>query len=429
MSSEIAIKVENLSKCYQIYAQPHDRLKQSIYPRLQRLAGKKPKQYHREFWALKDVSFEIKKGETVGIIGLNGSGKSTLLQMICGTLNPTSGSIQTNGRIAALLELGSGFNPEFTGLENIYMNAAVLGLNKEEIDTRFEKILAFAGIGEFINQPLKTYSSGMVVRLAFSVVAHIDPEILVVDEALAVGDYLFQQKCFKRIDELQKQGCSILLVSHDLSAIVQYCDRAYLLNSGRLQGGSSAKATVDLFKRVTTVKDTLELQTIKNETASFTMFKSSFPVNSAVQDYGNNVAEIYDWAVFDAFGNISTSIDSEAIVEILICIRFLQHCVDPIVGYFFTDVQGREIVGTNTWYARSPLGSHAPGECVEVRFKQILGLSSGEYSLNLGCSEYVGDQLITHHRLYDLCIFQACRLQRNVGFYLPPTDVEIRTLS
>ena len=188
MSSEIAIKVENLSKCYQIYDQPRDRLKQFLLPRLQRVVGLTPKQYYREFWALKDTSFDVKKGETVGIIGRNGSGKSTLLQMICGTLSPTTGSVATHGRIAALLELGSGFNPEFTGRENVYMNASVLGLTNDEIDARFDEIAAFADIGEFIEQPVKTYSSGMYSRLAFSIAINVDPEILIVDEALAVGE-------------------------------------------------------------------------------------------------------------------------------------------------------------------------------------------------------------------------------------------------
>ena len=231
MSSEIAIKVENLSKCYQIYGQPHDRLKQSIYPRLQRLAGKQPKQYFREFWALKEISFEIKKGETVGIIGRNGCGKSTLLQMICGTLNPTSGSIQTHGRIAALLELGSGFNPEFTGRENVYMNASVLGLSNDETSSRFDDIVAFADIGDFIEQPVKTYSSGMMVRLAFAVIAHVDADILVIDEALAVGDAFFTQKCMRFLRTFMKTG-TVLFVSHDTGAVVNLCNRGVLLDHG-----------------------------------------------------------------------------------------------------------------------------------------------------------------------------------------------------
>ncbi|MDD5410226.1 MAG: ABC transporter ATP-binding protein [Methylobacter sp.] len=237
-SNDIAIRVSNLSKCYHIYDAPRDRLKQFVLPRLQRLARQPSKQYFREFWALKDVSFEVKKGETVGIIGRNGSGKSTLLQMICGTLNPTSGSIQTNGRIAALLELGSGFNPEFTGRENVYMNAAVLGLNQSEVDERFEEITEFAGIGEFIDQPVKTYSSGMTVRLAFAISVCVEPDILIVDEALAVGDAAFQFKCMERLQSLTQSGTTLLFVSHDMSMVKNFCESAIYLQSGskRVQG-------------------------------------------------------------------------------------------------------------------------------------------------------------------------------------------------
>lgn len=231
-SNQIAIKVENLSKCYHIYNQPQDRLKQSIYPRIQRLAGRPLRTYFHEFWALRDVSFEVKKGETIGIIGRNGSGKSTLLQLICGTLTPTSGTVQTTGRIAALLELGSGFNPEFTGRENVYLNGSLLGLTQQEIDQHFDEIESFADIGEFIEQPVKTYSSGMVVRLAFAVQATIDPDILIVDEALAVGDEKFQRKCFARLEELKSKGTAILFVSHAGGQIVELCDSALLLEQG-----------------------------------------------------------------------------------------------------------------------------------------------------------------------------------------------------
>ncbi len=238
-SNDVAIRVSNLSKCYQIYENPRDRLKQFVLPRLRRFVSKEPKQYYREFWALKDVSFEIKKGETVGIVGRNGSGKSTLLQLICGTLNPAGGSVQTNGRIAALLELGSGFNPEFTGRENVYLNAAVIGLSQEEIDARFDDIAAFADIGDFIEQPVKTYSSGMMVRLAFAVQVAVDPDIFIVDEALAVGDEKFQRKCFARLEELKSKGTAILFVSHSAATIIELCDKTLLLDHGsRLMFGS-----------------------------------------------------------------------------------------------------------------------------------------------------------------------------------------------
>ncbi len=248
--TDIVICVQNLSKCYQIYVTPRDRLKQFVLPRLSRLTGRVPKQYFREFWALNDVSFEIKKGETVGIIGRNGSGKSTLLQMICGTLSPTSGSIQTNGRIAALLELGSGFNPEFTGRENVYMNASVLGLSNEEIDARFDDIVAFADIGDFIEQPVKTYSSGMMVRLAFSVAINVDPEILIVDEALSVGDELFQRKCFSRIEAIRASGATILFVSHSGSQIVELCNRAILMDAGQKLAAGRPKQIVGRYQKL-----------------------------------------------------------------------------------------------------------------------------------------------------------------------------------
>lgn len=248
-SNEIAIKVQNLSKCYQIYDNPRDRLKQFVAPRLQRLTWQHPKQYFREFWALKDVSFEVKKGETVGIIGRNGAGKSTLLQMICGTLTPTNGSVETNGRIAALLELGSGFNPEFTGRENVYMNAAVLGLSKEEIDNRFDDIAAFADIRQFMEQPVKTYSSGMVARLAFSVAVQVDPDVLVVDEALSVGDMAFQEKSFTRMKRIRDAGTAILFVSHSTSAVRNFCDRAMWLDTGRMRAIDERLVICDEYQR------------------------------------------------------------------------------------------------------------------------------------------------------------------------------------
>ena len=245
--NDIAIRVQNLSKCYHIYDAPHDRLKQFILPRLQGLAGRTARQYFREFWALKDVSFEVKKGETVGIIGRNGSGKSTLLQLICGTLHPTAGSVQTFGRIAALLELGSGFNPEFTGRENVFMNAAVLGLSTEEIVSRFEEIVDFAGIGDFIEQQVKTYSSGMVVRLAFAVSVCVNPDILIVDEALAVGDAAFQFKCLDRLRTLTASGTTLLMVSHDMGMLKNFCNYGIYLANGQEHGRGAPDELAELY--------------------------------------------------------------------------------------------------------------------------------------------------------------------------------------
>ena len=234
-SDDVAIRVSNLSKRYEIYANPGDRLRQFVLPRLQRLLGLPPKQYFQQFWALKDVAFEVKKGETVGIIGRNGSGKSTLLQMICGTLSPTEGSIQTNGRIAALLELGSGFNPEFTGRENVFLNGAVLGLQQQEIQERYAAIASFADIGDFIEQPVKTYSSGMFVRLAFALAIHVDAAILVVDEALSVGDIAFQNKCTEALKRMMARGATVLFVTHDLHTLQLLCSKVVWLDRGRVR--------------------------------------------------------------------------------------------------------------------------------------------------------------------------------------------------
>lgn len=249
MSSDNAITVQNLSKCYQIYAKPHDRLKQSLYPRLQGAFGLQRKQYFNEFWSLRDVSFEIKKGETVGIIGRNGSGKSTLLQVICGTLSQTAGSIKTNGRIAALLELGSGFNPEFTGRENVYMNGAILGLSRQEIEDRFDEIAAFADIGAFLEQPVKTYSSGMFVRLAFACNIMSDPEIMIVDEALSVGDMNFQAKCMTALTQIKERGATILFVSHDVGTVKSLCSRCVYLDGGKVVAVGPSADVTELYVR------------------------------------------------------------------------------------------------------------------------------------------------------------------------------------
>lgn len=239
-SSDPAVCISSLGKSYQLYDSPRDRLKQFVVPRLQRIVGRTPKQYFRDFWALKDITFEVKKGEAVGIIGRNGAGKSTLLQLICGTLSPTTGSVVVNGTVAALLELGSGFNPDFTGRENVYTNASVLGLSRDETDNKFDEIAAFADIGDVLDQPTKHYSSGMLMRLAFAVNACVDPEILIVDEALGVGDAPFQSKCFKRLRQLIDDGTSILFVSHDISTVRSICRNALWLKNGRTESWGNA---------------------------------------------------------------------------------------------------------------------------------------------------------------------------------------------
>ena len=247
LNSNLAIKANSLSKCYRIYNHPRDRLIQAVWGR-DRLG--RPKQRYREFWALRNVSFELERGKTLGVVGRNGSGKSTLLQLLCGTLQATTGTVQAGGRIGALLELGSGFNPEFSGLDNVFLNASLLGLSQAETEQQLDAILNFADIGDFIHQPVRTYSSGMTVRLAFAVQAHINPDVLIVDEALAVGDELFQKKCYAHLERLKERGTAVLLVTHSCPQIIQHCDQALLLNGGQLRLISSPKLVTSMYQRL-----------------------------------------------------------------------------------------------------------------------------------------------------------------------------------
>lgn len=425
MSSEIAIKVENLSKCYQIYAQAHDRLKQSIYPRLQRFAGKQPKQYFREFWALNDVSFEIKKGEAVGIIGRNGSGKSTLLQIICGTLNPTCGSIKTHGRIAALLELGSGFNPEFTGRENVYMNAAVLGLSREEIDARFNDIIEFADIDAFIEQPVKTYSSGMYLRLAFAVIAHVDADILVVDEALAVGDTFFTQKCMRFIRQFQINGGTLLLVSHDMAAIVNICQSAVMLFPGSQRTaitGSAEALSKDYLNQIyddptrhhqVEKQRFLSAQSSQQENAKTHKFlKGATPeinvyavsaFRTDAENFGKGDVTIINAGFFDDDKKRLSILTGGACVCFIISVRANQLILHPALGIMIKDRLGQYIYteGTDRTFRHHQLAFQA-GERIDAVFHFTMPLLvPGQYTINVAVAEGMGDDHIQHHWIHD----------------------------
>jgi lipopolysaccharide transport system ATP-binding protein len=428
MSSEIAIKVENLSKCYQIYAQPHDRLKHSIYPRLQRLVGKQPKQYFREFWALKDVSFEVKKGETVGIIGRNGSGKSTLLQMICGTLNLTSGSIQTNGRTAALLELGSGFNPEFTGRENVYMNAAVLGLSKDKIDMRFDDIIAFADIGDFIEQPVKTYSSGMMVRLAFAVIAHVDADILVIDEALAVGDAFFTQKCMRFLRNFMKTG-TVLFVSHDTGSIRNLCNYAIWLEKGQViqegapkevcalyleafyeaQQGKSSTTKLRAFNKPV---DSRQIRDQRQEFINSSNLRNDlqvFKFDPEAASFGKGGAQIHDVRLLDENEHSLAWIVGGEKVTLRVFVHAYQDLDSPIVGFFVKDRLGQTLFGDNTFlsYREQFVPCQGGGELrADFVFYMPL-LPAGEYSITIAVANGTQEVHVQHHWIHDAVLFKS----------------------
>jgi len=435
MSSSFAIKVEGLSKCYQIYDAPRDRLKQFFMPRLQRLIGQPPKQYFSEFWALKDVSFEVKKGETVGIIGSNGSGKSTLLQIICGTLSPTGGCVETRGRIAALLELGSGFNPEFTGRENVYMNAAVLGLSKDEVDARFDDIAAFADIGQFIEQPVKTYSSGMIVRLAFSVAINVDPEILVVDEALSVGDELFQRKCFSRIEAIKKNGATILFVSHSGGTIVELCDRAVLMDSGEKLAVGMPKKIVGRYQKLLyapadksegireQIRRMDEYVAVSFSVAEQDAHSSQLPSEhiEEPQESFDPHLKSYSTIEYESHGAYIDSpivqmLSGEQINNLVrgktyryaYTVRFTKSASNVHFGMLIKTTSGVELGGGSS--AKSPrecLAYVEAGSSYRVEFRFRCALNPGIYFLNAGVVGDVEGGETYLHRLIDAAIFRV----------------------
>ncbi|WP_051293599.1 ABC transporter ATP-binding protein [Pseudoduganella violaceinigra] len=454
MSSEIAIKIENLSKCYQIYDQPHDRLKQSILPRLQRLAGAPAKQYFREFQAVHNVSFEVRKGETVGIIGRNGSGKSTLLQMICGTLNPSSGSIVTNGRIAALLELGSGFNPEFTGRENVYMNAAVLGLTHAETAARFADIEKFADIGDFIDQPVKTYSSGMMVRLAFAVIAHVDADILVVDEALAVGDAFFTQKCMRFLRSFMATG-TVLFVSHDTGAVVNLCNKAVLLEHGSLTMLDTPKNVIEqylakLYESSQDIQGVAEVQVaaeaVRALPAEYRDMRADLINGSTLRNdievfkfksdgeggFGAGGAIINSVRLLDAEGApLSWVVGGEDVVLEIRCAT-LHAMYQPIIGFQFKDRLGQVIFSDNTFltYKFNAIEA-APGQQLAARFSfRMPVLPTGDYSISPAIAEGTQENHVQHHWLHDALIVRVHASSVCFGLVgLPMRDINIQVTS
>lgn len=423
--SEAAIQVRNVSKMYKLYDKPMDRLKESLG--LTRI----PK--YKEHYALCDLSFEVKNGECVGIIGTNGSGKSTILKIITGVLNPTDGEVKVNGRISALLELGAGFNQEYTGIENIYLNGTMMGFTREEIDSRINDILAFADIGDFVYQPVKTYSSGMFVRLAFAVAINIDPEILIVDEALSVGDVFFQVKCYHKFEEFKKLGKTILFVSHDLGSISKYCDRVVLLNQGQKVAEGRPKRIVDLYKQILVNKNgeiieqgtQSELAKRSEDQEYGVLWKTRLEINPNLLDYGEKQAEIIDFAVIDDHGEINSGIVKGTDFKIRMRVRFHKDLQDPIFAFTIKDNQGTEITGTNTMYENISAGPVKAGDEKIVTFTQSMNLQGKTYLLSLGCVGFTSNKFTVYHRLYDVCDIDVISDKNTVGFYDMDSAVEI----
>lgn len=412
--SEFAIQVKHLDKMYKLYNKPSDRLRETLGFKVQ----------VREHYALRDVNFQVERGETVGIIGTNGSGKSTILKIITGVLNPTAGEVKVDGRISALLELGAGFNMEYTGIENVYLNGTMMGFSKEEVDARLQDILDFADIGDFVYQPVKSYSSGMFVRLAFAVAINIDPEILIVDEALSVGDVFFQAKCYRKFEEFKKMGKTILFVSHDLSSISRYCDRVILLNKGVKLEEGSPKQMVDMYKQLLVGQDPAKAEEKKEEQKE--SWSQQFQVNPNMLEYGTKLAEIVDFAVLDDKDRCTNTIEKSSSFRIRMKVVFHQDIQEPIIAYTFKDIKGTEITGTNTLFEKKSVEHSQAGDSCTVTFEQEMFLQGGEYLLSFGCTGYKDGEFTVFHRLYDACNITVVSNKNTVGFYDMNSKVEIR---
>ncbi len=434
-----AVSVKNLTKIYQLYNKPIDRLKEAVNPFR--------KNYHRDFYALNDISFDVEKGESFGIIGVNGSGKSTLLKILTGVLNKTSGEVKVDGKIAALLELGAGFNMDYTGIENIYMNGTMMGFSKKEMDEKLDKIIEFADIGDFIYQPVKQYSSGMFVRLAFALSIAVEPEILIVDEALSVGDVFFQTKCYKRMDELKEKGTTIIMVTHDLGAVIKYCDRTMVLNSGKQIAIGTPHEMVDLYKKIlagqeVTVNDyaaddvvvgaKLASPQVGVDTihpivgASYASpLKESMSVNPHADIYGDMKAEFIDFGIIDQKGNPATVIVKGESFTIREKIRMNEEIKNPIFTWTLKDKRGTDLTGTNTMLEKIDTGIGEKGKVYDVSFTQKMRLQGGEYLLSMSCTSFEGDELKVHHRMYDILSLTVLINENKVGIFDSESKVTI----
>lgn len=422
-SDDLVIDVRDVSKRYEIYAKPADRLKQMVVSGLRHVMPGREARFFQEFWALHGVSFNVKRGECVAIIGRNGSGKSTLLQIIAGTVSPTGGSVGVQGRIAALLELGSGFNPEFTGLENVYLNASLLGLSREDVDQRLDDILAFADIGDFVHQPVKTYSSGMTVRLAFAVQAQIDPDVLIVDEALAVGDARFQAKCFGRLKALRERGTSILLVTHSTEQVVTHCDRAILIDKGHKVDDGEPRPVVNRYLDLLYGRQRIESAAhegdhagdapVNEQLMSFdpafgerhdSLFVSRPAYNPYEHRWGDGRAEIMDFALFAGDQAFPQTIRSGAELSLYVRYRFKRDISRPILGITLKTKEGLTVYGTNSEIAMLE-EAFPPGEAGHsgVALCQLpLKCAPGDYFLSVGvASRDGGGEAVPHDRRYD----------------------------
>ncbi len=425
MNKNTAIKVQNLTKTYKLYDKPIDRLKESLHPL--------KKKYHKDFYALNDVSFEIKKGETVGIIGKNGSGKSTLLKIITGVLTPTSGRVNVNGKISAILELGAGFNPEMTGIENIYLNTSINGMNKHATNNIIDEIVEFAELGEHIHQPIKTYSSGMKARLAFGVAINVDPEILIVDEALSVGDVRFQQKCLRRMEEFKAQNKTILFVSHSTGMIERFCDRAVWIHEGNIRDiGDSELISKKYYSFMTYGLET----TINDREKSTQEIKKTdsikWPSLDKCESFGEGGAKIVGVALVDDKNNFLSVLSGGEKVKLLLKIVAYEEIYSPIVGFIIKDNTGVRVTGTNSYITKQTQNIKLiknQENIVEFEFTMPL-VKNGEYTISPALAEGTQDKHIQHHCIHDALLFKILNMDEDarMSWLIRTKDMKIKTI-
>lgn len=402
---EVAIRIQGVRKMYKLYNGKKARVLDAFG-----LGGKK--ELYKPHYALKGIDLDIYKGETIGIIGTNGSGKSTLLKIITGVLNQTEGEVTVNGRISALLELGAGFNMEYNGIENVYLNGTMMGFSEKEIEKRLPEILEFADIGDYVYQPVKTYSSGMFVRLAFAVAININPEILIVDEALSVGDVFFQSKCYHKFEEFKRAGKTIIFVSHDLSSIAKYCDRVMVLNKGDKVAEGEPKEMIDIYKRILVGQYPGAGEAV-DETVTGALGADS----PNLLEYGTKEAVIREVYITDDKGLRTNTLLKGSTFTIHMEGEFNETISQPIFAYQFKDVKGTEITGTNTMYERAFLETVEKGKHVFVTFTQEMNLQGGEYLLSFGLTGFKRDEFTVYHRLYDALSISVISEQNTVGYY------------
>lgn len=475
-SSDIVIDVQDVTKIYRLYDKPIDRLKEAV--------SLTHRNYHRDFYALSHVGFQVRKGEAVGIIGTNGSGKSTMLKIITGVLTPSEGAVSIHGIVCALLELGAGFNPDYTGIENVYMNGTMMGFTKEQMDEKLQEILDFADIGDFVHQPVKSYSSGMFVRLAFALYVAMDPEILIVDEALSVGDVFFQAKCYHRMDELRRNGTTILMVTHDLGSVMKYCDRVILLNKGEKVSEGLPGDMVDLYKKILAGRFTEEDQryaqhqadaqaavdfidgqnfgvdsvgaaalaegedglatriqrskdasgeanagdhdadtSAGHETAP--LMQDSLNLNPNVQHYGDGRATIWDLGILDQRGKISNVIVKGETFSIKERIRFNAPIAAPIFTFTIKDKRGADLTGTNTLIEGCDIQPVKAGDEYTCTFTQRMTLQGGEYLLSMSCTGFEEGEHVVYDRKYDVASITVLSNKNTVGVYDMESEVTL----